>query len=70
VQVHGVDAEGEFVLRRRLTRTRMLPFFAKLGPCRTGLEACATSHFWARQLRFVGRVTASQIASASAVSFF
>ena len=32
----------------------MLPFFAKLGPCRIGLEACATSHFWARQLRTLG----------------
>ena len=53
-QVHGVDAEGDFVLRRRLTRARMLPFFAKLGPCRIGLEACATSHFWARQLRTLG----------------
>jgi len=36
-QVHGVDAEGGVVLRRRLTRARMLPFFAKLGPCKIGI---------------------------------
>ena len=53
-QVHGVDAEGGVVLRRRLTRARMLPFFAKLGPCKIGIEACATSHHWARQLRALG----------------
>jgi transposase len=53
-QVHGVDAEGGVVLRRRLTRARMLPFFAKLGPCKIGIEACATSHHWARQLRTLG----------------
>jgi transposase len=53
-QVHGVDAEGAVVQRRRLTRARMLPFFAKLGPCKIGIEACATSHFWARQLRTLG----------------
>lgn len=50
-QVHGIDAAGEVLLRRRLTRARVLPFFAKLGPCLIGIEACATSHFWARKLR-------------------
>ena len=41
-QVHGVDAEGAVVVRRRLTRGRMLTFFAKLPPCLVGIEACAT----------------------------
>ena len=49
-QVHGVDAEGEVVVRRRLKRSRVLPFFASLEPCRIGIEACATAHFWAREL--------------------
>ena len=49
-QVHGVDAEGGVVLRRRLTRARLLPFFAKLAACRVGIEACATAHHWAREL--------------------
>ena len=50
-QVHGVDAEGVTVLRRRLTRSQLLEFFGKIGPCRVGIEACATSHYWARELR-------------------
>jgi transposase len=53
-QVHGIDAAGEVLLRRRLTRARVLLFFAKLGPCLIGIEACATSHYWARQLRELG----------------
>jgi len=53
-QVHGIDAAGEILLRRRLTRARVLPFFAKLGPCLIGIEACATSHYWARELRELG----------------
>jgi len=53
-QLHGVDADGEVVLRRRLTRARMLPFFAGLEPCLIGIEACATAHFWARELGKLG----------------
>jgi transposase len=53
-QVHGVDAEGAVVVQRRLTRARMLAFFATLAPCLVGLEACATAHHWARQLRALG----------------
>ena len=46
-QVHGVDAGGVAVLRHRLTRGRMLKVFTKLPPCLVGIEACATSHYWA-----------------------
>ena len=53
-QVHGVDATGEVILRRRLTRARVVPFFQKLAPCLVGIEACATSHHWARELRQLG----------------
>src|SRR4051794_7886189 len=53
-QVHGVDAAGATVLRKRLTRSRLLPFFEKLPPCLVGIEACATSHFWARELMKLG----------------
>ena len=45
-QIHGVDTDGQVVLRHRLTRARMLPFFAGLEPCLIGIEACATAHFW------------------------
>ena len=52
-QVHGVDAEGA-VVRQRLTRSRMLKFFAKLPSCLIGIEACASSHYWARELVALG----------------
>lgn len=53
-QVHGVDAEGQAVLHRLLTRAKLLPFFEKLPRCRVGLEACATAHHWARRLSELG----------------
>jgi transposase len=53
-QVHGVDAAGAAVLRQRLTRARLLKVFAKLPPCLVGMEACASSHHWARELIALG----------------
>ena len=53
-QVHGVDAAGNIVLRRRLRRGQMITFFAGLAPCLVGMEACATAHFWARELTALG----------------
>ena len=53
-QVHGVDATGEVVVRKALRRSQMLPFFAKLPPCLVGIEACGTSHHWARELIKLG----------------
>ena len=53
-QVHGVDAAGEVILKRKLTRARVVPFFEKLERCFIGIEACATSHYWARELRRLG----------------
>jgi hypothetical protein len=53
-QVHGVDAAGQVVARRRLTRGRVLAFFEKLAPCLVGIEACSTSHYWARELIALG----------------
>ena len=50
-QVHGVDGSGAIVVRRRLTRGKVLPFFERLPPCLVGLEACATAHYWGRELR-------------------
>ena len=49
-QVHGVDAAGQTVIRRRLSRGRVLAFFEKLAPCLVGIEACSTSHYWAPEL--------------------
>lgn len=53
-QVHGVNRNGDAVLRRQLKRARMLPFFAKLPPCLIGIEACNNSHYWARELSALG----------------
>jgi transposase len=53
-QVHGIDASGNVVLRRRLRRGQVHAFFAQLKPCLIGMEACATSHYWARQLGELG----------------
>jgi len=53
-QVHGIDALGVLVVRRQLKRRRVLPFFAKLPPCLVGMEACATSHYWAREIAKLG----------------
>ena len=48
--VHGVDAAGQAVVRQRLMRRRVLVFFEKLQPCLVGIEACSSSHYWAREL--------------------
>ena len=53
-QVHGVDAEGATVLRKQVRRAQVLAFFSRLPPCLVGLEACATAHYWARELRALG----------------
>lgn len=53
-QVHGVNAQGEVVLRRRLTRGQLLKLFEKLPSCLIGMEACASAHHWARELAGLG----------------
>lgn len=53
-QVHGVDRAGQAVVRCRLRRSHVLKFFASLPPCVVGIEACATSHHWSRQLGALG----------------
>ena len=53
-QVHGVDAKGAAVIRKRLRRREVLGFFEKLAPCVVGLEACGAAHHWARELRALG----------------
>jgi transposase len=53
-QVHGVDAAGNVILRRQLKRRYVLTFFQKLPPCLVGIEACASSHHWSRELQTLG----------------
>ena len=53
-QVHGVDANGQVVIRRQLKRRYILAFFQKVPPCLVGIEACASSHHWSRELQALG----------------
>ena len=53
-QVHGVDAAGQVLIRRQLKRRYVLAFFQKLPPCLVGIEACASSHHWSRELMVLG----------------
>src|SRR5437588_7555548 len=53
-QVHCVDAAGQVVIRRQLKRRYVLKFFEKLPPCLVGIEACASSHHWSRELQALG----------------
>ena len=53
-QVHGIDAEGNVVVRRQLKRRYVLAFFQKLPPCLIGIEACASSRHWSRELQALG----------------
>jgi transposase len=53
-QVHAVDASGSVVVRKALRRSQVLPFFTKLPACLIGMEACGTSHHWARELTELG----------------
>ena len=55
-QVHGVDAAGQVVMRRQLKRRYVLKFFEKLAPCLVGIEACASSHHWSRELHALGHI--------------
>ena len=53
-QVHGVDGLGAVVIRKRVSRARMLEFFAGLPRCLIGIEACPAAHHWARELQAIG----------------
>ena len=53
-QVHAVDAAGKVIFCKALRRAQVLPFFTKLSPCLVGMEACGTSHHWARELIALG----------------
>src|SRR6202140_108633 len=53
-QVHGIDAKEKVVVRKQLRRSQVIAFFKALPRCLIGMEACATAHYWARELRKLG----------------
>jgi transposase len=53
-QVHGIDGLGAVVIRKRISRAKMLEYFADLPSCLVGIEACPSAHHWARKLTELG----------------
>ena len=53
-QVHGVDANGQVLVRRKLKREEVLPYFQSVAPCLVGMEACASAHHWSCELSAFG----------------
>jgi len=53
-QLHGVAGDGQVVVRRQLRRSELLAFFKALPPCLVGMEACASAHYWAREISALG----------------
>lgn len=53
-QVHGIDVQGKVIIRRQLKRRYVLAFFENLPPCLVGIEACASSHHWSREITALG----------------
>jgi transposase len=53
-QVHGVDVAGAVVIRKRVSRARVLEYFSDLPPCLIGIEACPSAHHWGRELQALG----------------
>jgi transposase len=53
-QVHALSVEGGAAVGRKLTRNKMRAFFAEVEPCRVGMEACGSAHYWARELTTMG----------------
>jgi transposase len=53
-QLHGCTRDGRAVMRRKLKRSQVLPYFTDLAPCRVAMEACGGAHYWAREISALG----------------
>ena len=53
-QLHGIDTNGKVILKKKLRRDRLVPFFSNLKPCLIGIEACSGAHYWKRTLDRLG----------------
>ena len=53
-QIHGIDTDGTVVIRKRVSRAKVLEFFAALPPCLVGVEACPSAHHWSRKIQVLG----------------
>ena len=61
-QVHGVDVDGAVVIRKRVSRAKVLEFFSTLPCCLVGIEACPSAHHWSRQLQALGHTVRADAA--------
>ena len=66
VCIHGVDARGHIVVKKRLARQKVLPFMAQLPPCLLGMEASGVAHYWAREFTQLGHTVKIPAASSGA----
>jgi hypothetical protein len=57
-QLHGTDAMGKGILRKRMSREKLIEFTSNCSPCLIGIEACGSSHYWARLFSSKNNVTA------------
>src|SRR6476619_2709380 len=55
-QVHGVDVAGSVVIRKRVSRAKVLEYFGELPRCLVGIEACPSAHHWGRELQALGHL--------------
>ena len=55
-QIHGIDTDGTVVIRKRISRAKVLEFFTGLSSCLVGIEACPTAHHWSRELQGLGHI--------------
>ena len=72
-QIHGVDSNDQVVTRKQLKRAQLLKYFAELPPCLVGIEACAASHYWAREIGALGhdaRLIVNKHRSVTSVGLF
>jgi transposase len=53
-QVHGLESEGGQSISRKMKRSKMREFYEQIEPCRVGMEACGSGHYWARELVAMG----------------
>jgi len=53
-QIHAIGSDGEVLVRRKLRRAEVLRFFTDLPACLVGIEACASAHYWGRELMALG----------------
>ena len=61
-QVHGLESEGGRSISRKIKRSKVHEVCSQIEPCRVGMEACGSAHYWARELTAMGHDVGSDTA--------